>query len=136
VRPHPFSATGRPLSEELSGIFYRYSVTRLHCKEGSHAAKVGVVPASVNAAESLMLTYEYVSSLPAPDAFFSCVCRSRLSLGNTEPVFPWLPVPRNEAVGRCLPRHRSSLNVAYKIILSYTMNIFFVFILILIFLQL
>jgi hypothetical protein len=37
---------------ELSRMFFRCSVFRLHCKESSHSAKFGALPVSVKAAEA------------------------------------------------------------------------------------
>jgi hypothetical protein len=77
----------------------------------------------------------HVSFRPIPDFFISCSCHSCLKDDNRDPIFFLASDALQQSSWSVLPRHCSSFNVVYKVHLLDLINIFFLCILILKFLQ-
>jgi hypothetical protein len=61
---HYVNRSEKTRMSKLPGMFPRYSVTRLYCKELSHLANFGVVPTSGNAVEVSRLRIFFLDSTP------------------------------------------------------------------------
>jgi hypothetical protein len=68
---------------ELSRMFFRSSMTPLHCKERLYLAKFGVVPTLADATEARRWL---VSSVPASGFSLPCVSHLRLNNDKTQSV--------------------------------------------------